>query len=74
MDCPLVTYRKASAEGEGIAVDVAMDFYRYLATNDKVEQVIILENEEPPIEIAHIIHHIKFTQNRNVGRFGFIPL
>ncbi|MDN3659176.1 hypothetical protein QWZ08_26260 [Ferruginibacter paludis] len=74
LDSPLVTYRKPSAQGEGIAIDLAMDFYRYLATNSKVPQVIILENEEPPSDISHLINHIPFTQNLNSGRYGFIPL
>lgn len=47
LDSPLVTYRKPIAEGEEIPVDLAMDFYRYLATDDQVDQVIIFENEAP---------------------------
>jgi hypothetical protein len=74
LDSPLVTYRKPSAQDEGITVDLAMDFYRYLATNEKVPQVIILENEEPPSDISHLINHITFTQNLTSGRYGFIPL
>lgn len=74
LDSPLVTYRKPSAQNEGITIDLAMDFYRYLAHNPKVSQVIILENEEPPADISHLIHHITFTQNLNSGRYGFIPI
>jgi len=74
LDSPLVTYRKPSAQDEGITVDLAMDFYRYLASDTKVAQVIILENEEPPADVAHLINHISFTQNLNRGRYGFIPI
>jgi hypothetical protein len=74
LDSPLVTYRKPSAQDEGITVDLAMDFYRYLATNSKVAQVIILENEEPPTDITPLINHITFTQNLQSGRYGFIPV
>jgi hypothetical protein len=73
LDSPLVTYRKPDAGNEGITVDLAMDFYRYLSSNAKVPQVIILENEEPPAEILPYINHIVFTQNPNSGRYAFIP-
>ncbi len=73
LDSPLVTYRKPIAEGEDIPVDLAMDFYRYLATNNKVDQVIILENEEPPAQIELQINHIVFTRG-STGRYGFIPV
>jgi len=74
LDSPLVTYRKPSAQNEGITVDLAMDFYRYLASNIKVPQVIILENEEPPIDILPLINHIVFTKKTDSGRYGFIPI
>jgi hypothetical protein len=73
LDSPLVTYRKPDAGNEGITVDLAMDFYRYMSSNEKVPQVIILENEEPPAEILPAINHIVFTQNPNSGRYAFIP-
>lgn len=71
LDSPLVTYKKPKAGKEGITIDIAMDFYRYLSANDLC-QVIILENEEPPIDISEKINHIVFTQSNN-GRYGFIP-
>lgn len=73
LDSPLVTYRKPNAEGQEIPIDLAMNFYRYLANNANVEQLIILENEEPPQDILNQINHIKFTQNSSKGRYGFIP-
>jgi hypothetical protein len=72
LDSPFVTYRKPDAGEEGISIDLAMDFYRHLANND-VNQVLILENEEPPTDINNIVHHIVFTQSLTVGRYGFIP-
>jgi len=73
LDSPLVTYKKPNAGGEGITVDLAMDFYRFAAKNDKIPQLIILENEIPPQDIIDSIHHIVFTQSKEVGRYGFIP-
>ncbi len=71
LDSPLVTYKKPEAGEESIPIDIAMDFYRYLSTTT-VNQVIILENEEPPTDILDKINHIIFTQS-NKGRYGFIP-
>lgn len=72
-DSPLVTYRKPNSNGEGISEDLAMDFYRYCATISELPQIIILENEEPTVDILDKLHHIKFTKNKSDGRYGFIP-
>ena len=72
-DSPLVTYRKPESNGEGISEDLAMDFYRYCATKTTCPQIIILENEEPPVDILGKIQHIKFTKKEGIGRYGFIP-
>lgn len=72
-DSPLVTYRKPNSDGEGISEDLAMDFYRYCATKSSSLQIIIFENEEPPEDILDKVNHIKFTRNKSVGRYGFIP-
>ncbi|QQU04772.1 hypothetical protein [Myroides odoratus] len=68
LDSPLVTYKSPKADGEGIKVNLALNFYRYLTTTN-IEQTIIIENEEPPIDIHKNIHHIKFKGNGD----GFIP-
>lgn len=73
LDSPFVTYRKPEAGSEGIPIDIAMDFYRYLASSN-IPQVIILENEEPPSDIDDRVHHIIFTRSTSVGRYGFIPI
>ena len=54
LDSPLVTYKKPNANGEGIELNLAMDFYRYL-TKTRIKQTIIIENEEPPIDIINKI-------------------
>lgn len=69
IDSPLVTYRKPENEDEiTISDDLAMDFYRYIATNYELEQIIIIENEEPPVDIKEKINHIIFSRKK-----GFIP-
>jgi hypothetical protein len=72
LDSPLVTYRKPETEGQEIPVDLAMNFYRYLAAST-LPQIIILENEEPPTDIASSINHIVFTGSNSNGRYGFFP-
>ncbi|MGV0751430.1 hypothetical protein [Empedobacter brevis] len=68
LDSPLVTYKSPKADGEGIEVNLALNFYRYL-TKSNIKQTIIIENEEPPIDIYDKIHQIKF---KGFGD-GFIP-
>jgi len=70
LDSPLVTYRKPENEGEiTISDDLAMDFYRYVTSKNVLDQIIIIENEEPPIDIIDKINHIKYSRKN-----GFIPL
>lgn len=72
-DSPLVTYSKPKADGEGISKDLAMDFYRYCANKSTCEQMIILENEEPPQDILNNINHIAFSGIEGDVNRGFIP-
>ncbi|NQY30054.1 MAG: hypothetical protein HRT69_11355, partial [Flavobacteriaceae bacterium] len=70
IDSPLVTYRKPENEDEiTISDDLAMDFYRYISNKSELNQIIIIENEEPPIELKDKVNHIKFSRTN-----GFIPL
>ncbi|TRX34977.1 AAA family ATPase [Flavobacterium sp. ZT3R18] len=69
IDSPLVTYKKPDNEDEiTITDDLAMDFYRYIANQSKLEQIIIIENEEPPVDIKDKINHIILNRTN-----GFIP-
>lgn len=73
-DSPLVTYSKPKSDNEGISHDLAMDFYRYCANATTCEQIIVLENEEPPEDILSKINHIVFTGIVGDINKGFIPL
>ncbi len=73
LDSPFVTYKKPKAGDEYISIDLAMDFYRYIAKSSETNQFIIIENEEPPIDLVDKINHITFSGLFNSGRFGFIP-
>jgi hypothetical protein len=70
IDSPLVVYREPDAEG-GRDYAVKDAVYRQVAATFKSEQVVILENEDPPedLEGAKVI---AFTGSVH-GRSGFLP-
>ncbi|WP_233899315.1 AAA family ATPase [Tenacibaculum piscium] len=69
IDSPLVSYKKSENIGaERISDDLAMDFYRYICNQSDLEQIIVIENEVPPLDIKGNINHIKYTREN-----GFIP-
>jgi hypothetical protein len=70
LDSPLVTYREPD---EHIGEGVKHAFYQNLASNLGEAQVIVLENEEPSVELNDNIALTTFTKNRSVGRYGLFP-
>jgi len=48
-------------------------FFEYLADDTSGDQVIVMENVEPPATVRERVQCVEFTRNRNVGRFGFFP-
>jgi cell division septum initiation protein DivIVA len=74
LDSPLVTFRKPDvAEGEAISEDVKEAFYVSLAETPPSEQIIVLENEDPPAVVRGKINYIHFSKS-SVGRYGFFPV
>lgn len=72
-DSPLVTYKKPKMNTDDlISVDLAENFYHYLAQHFKDIQMIVIENTPPPNGDTGI-NHIEFTKNDEFGRYGFIP-
>jgi hypothetical protein len=70
VDSPLVVYRKPDPDETGFNQDVKGSMYKSLSENFKDDQIIIIENVDPPQDIdAHIVH---FTKNQT-NRYGFIP-
>jgi len=74
IDSPLVVYREPDASDPTMSADVKRAFFRDLATTFSGRQAIVLENEEPPEDLAEIeqITRIQFTGS-TTGRAGFIP-
>lgn len=71
LDSPLVTYKETDINSDVISINLAMNFYRYLANESKIDQVLIIENDPPPDDIKDKINFIKFTKLHNIGRYGF---
>ncbi len=74
IDSPLVVYREPDPDGIILDVSVKSAFFADLASAFVGEQVILLENDEPPDEVVarHDVNMIRFTK-RDEGRYGFIP-
>ena len=74
MDSPLVVYREPDVDDLSFPADVKRAFFRDLTTAFASLQVIVLENEEPPEDLAEIqqMARIRFT-GTTTGRAGFIP-
>lgn len=75
LDSPLLAYREPESEEDSALAesDLKTRFYEYLAMNLFDSQAIIIENEDPPIDLGGRVHLTHFTKNENVGRYGFFP-
>lgn len=73
IDSPLVVYREPDPGEEQFPVSVKEAFYRTIAATFKETQVIIFENDEPPIDLGNDANIVLFTGKRT-GRWGFIPV
>lgn len=75
LDSPLVTYRKPDVEeGEAITDDMAEAFYRSLPSVAGNDQIIVLENEEPPSDLITKVNYIHFSKREDKGRYGLFPI
>jgi predicted nucleic acid-binding Zn-ribbon protein len=72
LDSPLLSLRERK-EGEVISEEVQEAFYRALAECSTDEQVIVLENKEPPPDVKAKINYVEFSGSNTVGRKGFFP-
>lgn len=74
IDSPLVVYREPDPDGVTLDASVKSAFFADLASSFLAEQVILLENDEPPDEVlaSSNVNMVRFTK-RDEGRYGFIP-
>jgi hypothetical protein len=73
IDSPLVVYREPDTDEGAFPHDVKDAFYEAVAGAFGDEQVIILENDDPPASVRATADVVLFT-GTNQGRRGFIPL
>lgn len=82
IDSPLTTFKEGKTKGphdlekdKELPKNVHERLFSYLA-KDKTNQYIIIENDdkEPRKELNLEFNHIKFTKDKNNGRYGFFPL
>lgn len=72
IDSPFVVYREPDPGEEQFPVSVKEAFYRTIGATFKETQVIILENDERPIDLGNEANIVFFTGKRT-GRWGFSP-
>jgi predicted nuclease with TOPRIM domain len=87
LDSPLTTYRAHDRRrtevdittgqeiNEEISTDMQHAFFKHLAetTARNGEQVVVLENKEPPAELLTEMNYVHFTGVPGMGRSGFLP-
>jgi hypothetical protein len=74
LDSPLVAFREPDSPDALKSDDVKGAFYGTLAECSEDEQIIILENEDPPRELQDRINYIHFTKVPGLDRYGFFPV
>jgi hypothetical protein len=71
LDSPLLSYKEPDGEDDDLRhTDLKQRFYHYLRGIDDDQQVIIIENTDPPADVQTLPQAIKFTGNPDEGRAG----
>ncbi len=75
LDTPVNPYKGPTPTNpaERVSDAVKTAFFEYLAADTSGDQVIVMENEEPPPAILDRVRCSEFTRNRSMGRYGFFP-
>ncbi len=83
LDSPLLTYRGPLlfekygelAADEKIVKQTTLNkyFYEHLASISSLGQIIVLENQDPPLEIFGLANVVMFSGENGSGREGFFP-
>jgi hypothetical protein len=75
LDTPLNPFKGPTTGEDAIKVndEVKQAFFEELAKDKSGDQVIVMENEEPPPALRTEIQYHHFSKNPTVGRYGFYP-
>jgi hypothetical protein len=75
LDSPLLAYRRPEGKEDDLrGTDLNERFYAYLQSMRSDQQVIIVENSDPPENIRSLDQVTMFSKNPHSGRYGFFPL
>lgn len=74
LDSPLLAYREPDGDEDDLrGTDLQERFYAYLEALPQDQQVIVVENTDPPTPIAAREQSLMFTKNPHQGRYGLFP-
>lgn len=74
LDSPLLAYREPDGSEEDLSgTDLKDQFYLYLQGLSEDQQVIIIENTDPPESIRALPQTLMFSANPRSGRYGLFP-
>ena len=71
LDSPLLSLKEADYDAEKLSNTIQNAFWKDLSNTNKDRQIIIFDNKEPNEEVKKISNYVKFTGNKNYGRYGF---
>lgn len=74
LDSPLLAYFKPEGDDDLSlqGTNLKEKFYEYLLMHHKESQIVIIENQHPPIDSQVGINMIVFTGNQKSGRYGLL--
>ena len=74
LDSPLLSYKEPDGADDDLRhTDLKMRFYDYLKKISDDQQVIIVENTDPPDDVRAMPRAQRFTGNPEEGRAGLFP-
>lgn len=74
LDTPVNPYKGPSESIDSkLTEDVKSSFFKYLADDNSGDQIIVLENQDPPEDVIKRVNYYNFTRNPSLGRYGFFP-
>jgi len=76
LDTPLNPFKGPAQKtlDERLPDEVKVAFFESLADDTSGDQVIVMENQEPPADVQNRVTFHRFTKNVEIGRYGFFPV
>jgi hypothetical protein len=75
LDSPLLSYKEPDGVDDDLRhTDLKQRFYHFLQALPENQQVIIVENTDPPADVQALPQAVKFTSNPGDGRAGLFVI